>query len=48
MKILSSYIKNLVTVFKAVKENVNIVRKKMEGVKKTHVEAIQMKTVTLR
>lgn len=47
MKILSNYIKNLVTVFKAVTENVNIVGKEREGVKKTHMEVVEMKNVTL-
>lgn len=37
MKILDNYIKNLVTVFKAMKENVNIVRKERESMKKMEV-----------
>ena len=38
MEILNEYIKNLITVIRARRENVNIMRKEPGGVKKTQVE----------
>ena len=54
-KDIKTTIKNLITItyelvlmLKAIKENVNIMRKEMEDIKKTQMEALEMKSMILK